>query len=81
MQEHALKKYGWVSVVVSEGLLYPDGTPVSAAESKDKFNNTEVRVPWAEPVWPLNVHRIPYRCPGRGKRGVSDLRIFDYERL
>ena len=33
--------YGWVSIVVSEGLLYEDGTPVSAAESKDKFNNTE----------------------------------------
>ena len=33
--------YGWVSVVVSEGLLYEDGTPVSASQSIDKFNNTE----------------------------------------
>ncbi len=36
-----LEKYGWVSIVVSEGLLYEDGRPVSAAESRDKFNNTE----------------------------------------
>ncbi len=34
-------KYGWVSIVVSEGLKYNDGTPVSASKSKDKFNNTE----------------------------------------
>ncbi len=52
-----IEKYGWVSVVVSEGLLYPDGTPVSAAESKDKFNNTEFGAMGGASV-ALNVHRI-----------------------
>ncbi|MCX6225362.1 MAG: diphosphate--fructose-6-phosphate 1-phosphotransferase, partial [Bacteroidia bacterium] len=35
------RKYGYVSVVCGEGLKYADGTPVSAAKTKDKFNNTE----------------------------------------
>ncbi len=39
--DSCIKKYGWVSVVCGEGLKYPDGTPVSAATTKDKFNNTE----------------------------------------
>ena len=29
-----ITKYGWVSIIVSEGLLYSDGTPVSAAKKK-----------------------------------------------
>jgi 6-phosphofructokinase 1 len=36
-----IKKYGWVSIVCGEGLKYSDGTPVSSATVKDKFNNTE----------------------------------------
>ncbi len=52
-----IEKYGWVSVVVSEGLLYEDGTPVSAAESRDKFNNTEFGAMGGASV-ALNVHRI-----------------------
>ncbi|AQT69222.1 6-phosphofructokinase 1 [Anaerohalosphaera lusitana] len=39
--EKAYKKYGWVSVVCGEGITYADGTPVSASETKDKFNNVE----------------------------------------
>ena len=34
-------KYGFVSVVCGEGITYADGTPVSASETKDKFNNVE----------------------------------------
>lgn len=52
-----ISKYGWVSVVVSEGLLYEDGTPVSAAQSKDKFNNTEFGAMGGASV-ALNVHRM-----------------------
>lgn len=33
--------YGFVSVVCGEGIAYIDGTPVSASQTKDKFNNTE----------------------------------------
>jgi ATP-dependent phosphofructokinase / diphosphate-dependent phosphofructokinase len=39
--EKCTKAYGWVSIVCGEGLKYADGTPVSAATKKDKFNNTE----------------------------------------
>ncbi len=39
--EKCIKKYGWVSVVCGEGLKFEDGSPVSAATAKDKFNNTE----------------------------------------
>ncbi len=35
------EKYGFVSIVCGEGITYADGTPVSASETKDKFNNTE----------------------------------------
>ena len=33
--------YGFVSVVCGEGITYTDGTPVSASQTKDKFNNVE----------------------------------------
>ncbi len=52
-----IKKYGWVSIVVSEGLLYPDGTPVSAAREKDSFNNREFGAMGGASVG-LNVHKI-----------------------
>jgi ATP-dependent phosphofructokinase / diphosphate-dependent phosphofructokinase len=39
--ENCIKKYGWVSIVCGEGLKFEDGSPVSAATAKDKFNNTE----------------------------------------
>lgn len=39
--DSCIKKYGWVSIVCGEGLKYEDGTPVSSATVKDKFNNTE----------------------------------------
>lgn len=52
-----ISKYGWVSVVVSEGLLYKDGTPVSAAQNRDKFNNTEFGAMGGASV-ALNVHKM-----------------------
>lgn len=33
--------FGYVSVVCGEGCKYADGTPVSASQVKDKFNNVE----------------------------------------
>ena len=39
--ESVIKSIGWVSIVCGEGIKYPDGTPVSSAVAKDKFNNTE----------------------------------------
>jgi len=34
-------KYGFVSVVCGEGITFADGIPVSASQTKDKFNNVE----------------------------------------
>lgn len=39
--EDCKKKYGWVSVVCGEGLKFEDGSPVSSAKARDKFNNIE----------------------------------------
>lgn len=39
--EKCINRYGWVSVVCGEGLKFADGTPVSSATVKDKFNNIE----------------------------------------
>lgn len=35
------KRYGFVSIVCGEGITNPDGTPVSASQTTDKFNNVE----------------------------------------
>jgi len=35
------KRYGFCSIVCGEGITYPDGTPVSASQTRDKFNNVE----------------------------------------
>lgn len=35
------KEYGFVSIVCGEGITYADGTPVSASQTRDKFNNVE----------------------------------------
>lgn len=34
-------KWGYVSIVCGEGITNPDGTPVSASQTTDKFNNVE----------------------------------------
>lgn len=58
-----IEKNGWVSVVVSEGLKYADGTPVSAAQSKDAFNNTEFGAMGGASVG-LNVHKMLTEATG-----------------
>jgi 6-phosphofructokinase 1 len=55
--EACIKKYGWVSVVCGEGLKYEDGTPVSAATTKDKFNNIEFGAMGGSSVG-LNLHKM-----------------------
>jgi len=67
-----IKKYGWVSIVVSEGLLYPDGTPVSAAKEKDSFNNKEFGAMGGASVG-LNVHKILKEATGfRGEFQITE---------
>ena len=52
-----IDRYGWASIVVSEGLRYADGTPVSASQAQDKFSNTEFGAMGGASVG-LNVHRM-----------------------
>lgn len=69
-----IDKWGYVSIVVSEGLKYDDGTPVSAtgAETKDKFGNTEYGAMGGSSV-ALNVHRILADATGlRGEFQIGE---------
>lgn len=70
--EDCIKKYGWVSIVVSEGLLYPDGTSVSAAQEKDSFHNREFGAMGGASVG-LNVHKILKDATGyRGEFQITE---------
>ena len=67
-----VRNYGWVSIVVSEGLKYENGSPVSASESKDKFNNTEYGSTGGSSVG-MNVHRILREATGwRGEFQITE---------
>lgn len=61
--KECIARLGWVSVVVSEGLLYEDGTPVSASTSSDNFNNTEFGAMGGASVG-LQVHRMLSEATG-----------------
>ncbi len=39
--ERCYRKYGFVSIVIGEGIAYPDGSPVSGTQMIDKFGNLE----------------------------------------
>ncbi len=58
-----IAKYGWVSIVVSEGLKYADGGPVSASQASDNFSNTEYGAMGGASV-ALQVHRILREATG-----------------
>ena len=81
--ESCIRRWGYVSIVVSEGLKYPDGTPVSSpsgaagvsagsAASKDRFGNTEYGAMGGGSAG-LNVHRILSRASGlRGEFQIGE---------
>ncbi len=67
-----IERRGFVSVVVSEGVKYPDGTPVSASEKQDKFGNTEYGAMSGSSA-ALNVHRILSEATGlRGEFQIGE---------
>lgn len=39
--QRAHARHGFVSIVCGEGITHPDGTPVSASQTRDQFNNVE----------------------------------------
>ncbi|HKP94303.1 MAG TPA: diphosphate--fructose-6-phosphate 1-phosphotransferase [Fibrobacteria bacterium] len=65
-------KYGWVSVVCSEGLRYADGNPVSGGVSRDNFYNTEFGAKGGVSVG-FNLHKLLARATGlRGEFQVPE---------
>jgi ATP-dependent phosphofructokinase / diphosphate-dependent phosphofructokinase len=52
-----VEKYGWVSIVCGEGILWEDGTPVSASETTDKFSNIEFGAMGGSSA-ALNLHKL-----------------------
>jgi 6-phosphofructokinase 1 len=79
--DQAYKKYGYVSVVCGEGLKYADGTPVSASQTRDKFNNTEFGAMGGASVG-LNLHQMISQEFGfRGEFQITESLIMsDFER-
>ena len=70
--QSCIQKYGWVSIVVSEGLLYKDGTPVSSTQEKDSFNNREFGAMGGASVG-LNVHKLLKDTTGyRGEFQITE---------
>ena len=39
--EDCYRRFGFVSIVIGEGIVFADGTPVSGSQTTDKFNNVE----------------------------------------
>ncbi len=67
-----VERYGWVSIVVSEGLRYGDGTPVSAARDRDNFGNVELGAMGGASAG-LSVHRILSEATGwRGEFQITE---------
>lgn len=74
-------RIGWVSIVCGEGIHHEDGTPVSASQTKDKFNNTEFGAMGGASVG-LNLHRMIRETYGwRGEFQITESLIMaDYVR-
>ncbi len=67
-----IRKYGWVSIVCGEGLKFADGSPVSSATTKDKFNNIEFGAMGGSSVG-LSLHRmITSEFPYRGEFQITE---------
>jgi ATP-dependent phosphofructokinase / diphosphate-dependent phosphofructokinase len=79
--DNCINANGWVSIVCGEGLKYSDGTPVSSATAKDKFNNIEFGAMGGASVG-LSLHRMITNEFGyRGEFQITESLIMsDFER-
>lgn len=70
--ERAVADYGWVYMVVGEGTLWEDGTPVSASTSADRFSNIEFGAMGGASA-AANLHRIISEATGyRGEFQIPE---------
>lgn len=67
-----IEKYGYCYIVCGEGVLFEDGTPVSASMTKDKFANVEFGAMGGSSA-ALNIHRILADATGyRGEFQITE---------
>jgi ATP-dependent phosphofructokinase / diphosphate-dependent phosphofructokinase len=70
--EKCIHDYGFCSIVCGEGIKYQDGTPVSSAHVKDKFNNIEFGAMGGASA-ALTIHRIIREKTGlRGEFQITE---------
>jgi len=68
----AQRKYGFVSIVCGEGITYRDGTPVSAAHTRDRFGNVEFGAMGGTSVAMMLHRMISERFGWRGEFQVTE---------
>ncbi|MEL6723325.1 MAG: diphosphate--fructose-6-phosphate 1-phosphotransferase [Pseudomonadota bacterium] len=67
-----VKRYGWASIVCGEGVVWDDGTLVSASDIKDGFHNVERGAKGGVSA-AINLHKIIREATGmRGEFQVSE---------
>jgi len=55
--KECIKKYGWVSIICGEGILWKDGTPVASLQAQDNFSDMEFGAMGGGSA-ALNLHKI-----------------------
>lgn len=70
--ERVIREHGWVYMVVGEGVLWEDGTPVSASTSADRFSNIEFGAMGGASA-AANIHRLIHEATGhRGEFQIPE---------
>lgn len=70
--KNTIDQYGWCSIVVGEGALWEDGTPISASKTKDNFSNVEFGAMGGSSA-ALNLHGIIHAETGyRGEFQITE---------
>jgi 6-phosphofructokinase 1 len=67
-----IDKYGWCYIVIGEGAVWQDGTPVSASQAKDNFSNVEFGAMGGSSA-AINLHQAIHQETGyRGEFQVTE---------
>lgn len=65
-------RFGWASIVCGEGIVYQDGTPVSASTTRDRFSNVEFGAMGGTSA-AINLHRLISDATGfRGEFQITE---------
>ena len=70
--KQCIEKYGWCSIVCGEGIVWENGTPVSASQTADKFSNIEFGAMGGSSA-ALNLHQLIHKETGhRGEFQITE---------